>query len=408
MLLDASGRRRKKEYSDYEASAFYKHPHTRPKPFSISRCLLLTLFLTFLAYFSYSFLPSSTTTSYRSCSDQVSIALFYGQTPGETIQWNTGVWQGWGRKGNFSIDWSGIKISKPDSSVCGLYPNCQVSSDQQDVANSDAVVMEVVNHFMFYGSRGNSLEVDFPKSGRKQLLIQTHFEQPSAYPNIFEPALLKRFNASMIPDKNSEIPITLHCPWTNNPEDFLKKPPIKTASNQIAYFASRQHSPGREDYVKELAEHLNIDIYEGAMRNAVRPYQKDSPNWIHQEIELMGNYKFVLAFEVVNVTSFVTHELSQVLLGGAVPIYMGADDVDGYTPGPHSIIKVSDYKGPADMATHLKKLIADDKEYNRLFDWKKNKRTWRELQPSFVGHVDNCVYYAECNLCKYVVETICK
>ena len=83
---------------------------------------------------------------------------------------------------------------------------------------------------------------------------------------------------------------------------------------------------------------------------------------MYDEVKLIGTYKFALVFEFINKTDWVTFQLSQALLGGielsfrslekpslshissfhtgAIPVYMGADNIDDYLPGLRSAIKV--------------------------------------------------------------------
>lgn len=79
-----------------------------------------------------------------------------------------------------------------------------------------------------------------------------------------------------------------------------------------------------------------------------------------EKIKLFSQYKFVLAFENNNVTDYVTEKLPhaflstliflvvihQGALGGALPIYMGAPNIDEWVPAQMSIVKTSDFSGP--------------------------------------------------------------
>lgn len=68
--------------------------------------------------------------------------------------------------------------------------------------------------------------------------------------------------------------------------------------------------------------------------------------------------------------------------GGALPIYMGAPNVDDWTPGQMSIVKSADFRDPEvspfqylflllkSLARYLKFLDSNDKAYNQYFEWK--------------------------------------
>src|SRR5688572_22757364 len=71
------------------------------------------------------------------------------------------------------------------------------------------------------------------------------------------------------------------------------------------------------------------------------------------KIEMFKPYKFVLAFENNNVTDYVTEKMMCALQAGAVPVYMGAPNVDEWTPGENSIIRVDDFKDVQVRFQHL-------------------------------------------------------
>lgn len=60
----------------------------------------------------------------------------------------------------------------------------------------------------------------------------------------------------------------------------------------------------------------------------------------------MGRYKFALTFENDNFTSWVTEKMPHAVLAGTVPIYMGADNIEEFEPGEHSLIRVSSTPRP--------------------------------------------------------------
>lgn len=97
--------------------------------------------------------------------------------------------------------------------------------------------------------------------------------------------------------------------------------------------------------------------------------------------------------------SRVGPELSQALLAGAVPIYLGAPNIDEFLPGPNSIIKVSDYESPEELAKYINYLLENEHEYKKYFEWKK-----QGLSPTFKRHLENCAHFAECRICNYILS----
>jgi hypothetical protein len=115
---------------------------------------------------------------------------------------------------------------------------------------------------------------------------------------------------------------------------------------------------------------------------------------------IFSDYKFVLAFENNNVSDYVTEKIFNVYRAGAVPVYMGAPNIDEWTPGDRSLVKVADFKNPRELADFLLRLNASDEEYLKYYDWKK-----QGLSERFKTRYDRCVFYgSECRLCKYVAS----
>jgi len=85
---------------------------------------------------------------------------------------------------------------------------------------------------------------------------------------------------------------------------------------------------------------------------------------------ILKTYKFYLSFENANLHDYVTEKFFQALASGTVPIVMGAPNIDEYTPGAHSIIRVTDYPSARRLAEYIHKLDGDDELYEQYFQWK--------------------------------------
>jgi hypothetical protein len=82
---------------------------------------------------------------------------------------------------------------------------------------------------------------------------------------------------------------------------------------------------------------------------------------IAKELQIYQEYKFVLAFEINNLTDFVTEKVALALKAGAVPVYMGAPNIDDWLPGDHSVIKTQNFDSPKSLAKYLKELQTNNK-----------------------------------------------
>ena len=78
---------------------------------------------------------------------------------------------------------------------------------------------------------------------------------------------------------------------------------------------------------------------------------------------------------------------------------MGASNIEKYVPN-HSIIKVRDFESARALAEKLKYLNDHHEEYNKYFEWKKNKTMVEKL----INEQENCVVNADVKLCEMAIE----
>ncbi|CAM9171854.1 unnamed protein product, partial [Ectocarpus fasciculatus] len=57
---------------------------------------------------------------------------------------------------------------------------------------------------------------------------------------------------------------------------------------------------------------------------------RTASSYIEDAISVYSGYKFIVAFENVNMDGYITEKLTNAFLAGAVPIYSGAGDVAKY------------------------------------------------------------------------------
>jgi len=113
--------------------------------------------------------------------------------------------------------------------------------------------------------------------------------------------------------------------------------------------------------VEELTKYMPVDSYGSCLHN------KDFPNdlsklqnenhgtYVTRLIQIISEYKFMLAFENDNITDYVTEKLMLGFKAGTLPVYMGAPNVDNWLPAEKSIIKTDNFRDPKELAEYLKK-----------------------------------------------------
>ncbi|GFY73774.1 glycoprotein 3-alpha-L-fucosyltransferase A [Trichonephila inaurata madagascariensis] len=185
------------------------------------------------------------------------------------------------------------------------------------------------------------------------------------------------FNWSMTYRSDSDIPVPYGRTVPLSDEERAKytvKNYAALKTKGIAILGSncggRNH---RWDYVKELQNHISVDIYGGCgTHKCPGHFTKDCP--------LIGDYKFYLAFENSNCREYITEKLWWNAYGkDTVPVVMGApkSDYEKLCP-PNSFIHTDDFESPSELAKYLDFLMNNYTAYNSFFSWKKDFKVVNE------------------------------
>lgn len=154
--------------------------------------------------------------------------------------------------------------------------------------------------------------------------------------------------------------------------------PVNIESKQkgvCMLISSQFNNSHRQEYLQSLMQHLQIDSYGKLFNN--KKLEEDTGR--DSKLALYKQYKFVIAFENACATDYVTEKFFDPLISGAVPVYLGAPNIDNFVPGEHCFINVNDFPSPKELADYITKCCNDPKEYQSFFQWKQ-----KELLPSFI------------------------
>ncbi|XP_042881467.1 alpha-(1,3)-fucosyltransferase C-like [Penaeus japonicus] len=144
--------------------------------------------------------------------------------------------------------------------------------------------------------------------------------------------------------------------------EFLERPKL------VAWMSSHcQTRSRREDYVKQLQEHVYVHVYGacGALSCGRRKSHRKDRCW--QDV-LARRYLFYLAFENSMCDAYVTEKLWKPLVHGVVPIVLGGANYSQYLP-PNSYINALEYQ-PRELALLLRQLQASPRDYGRFHLWR--------------------------------------
>ena len=140
----------------------------------------------------------------------------------------------------------------------------------------------------------------------------------------------------------------------------------------------------RENYVKNLRKHMDVDIYGkcGSMSWNQTTKERECRKMLER------NYKFYLSFENSLCDDYVTEKLWRAMHINIVPVVMGGYNYSELLP-PKSYIDVQDYTSPKELADYLKMLNKNDTLYNEYLQWKGRY--------DIVEHPSRA-----CNVCEYL------
>ncbi|EFA76721.1 glycosyltransferase [Heterostelium album PN500] len=289
---------------------------------------------------------------------------------------------------------------------------CTFLDDKQSHTFVDVVIFEA-QPLGSWGYDYLSKPPKFPMKEPGQAYAAFSFEHSIYFPIQTEPEYLKYIDMNMTLFEDANIPITSTCSWgvmTNGSIDNFRDAPVKPFKKKqkhCVFFASNCFGGGaiyRTEYIKDLQKYIPVDAYGSCLHNKdLEKEDKDGNIFdnlgksMNIKSRITGGYLFGLAFENNNITNYVTEKVYTVMLSGAVPIYMGAPNIDSYVPRK-SIIKTDDFESPEALANYLKYLAKNESAYNEYFEWKKEP-----YPQSVIDNYKNCVFYsADCRLCQTV------
>jgi hypothetical protein len=152
----------------------------------------------------------------------------------------------------------------------------------------------------------------------------------------------------------------------------------------------------RDIYLRQLMLHMDIDSYGRCLNNANLPSasalagsrgNQEEGDYRSVLMRVMSGYKFVFAFENSRQRDYVTEKFYIPLIAGAVPVYLGAPNIQEFAPEVGAIeasygssyIDASKFESPVALASYLLYLHDNDTAYMQYHRWRSEPWT-REFQ----------------------------
>lgn len=128
--------------------------------------------------------------------------------------------------------------------------------------------------------------------------------------------------------------------------------------------------PNRLQFAQRLAVHFPVHSYGKCMGNEDLHRLNARGPTDPAHVQRIAQYMFVLAFENSYGMHYVTEKLWNALLGGAIPIYLGAPNVASFLPHRDAVIHVADFEQPEELALYLNALMSNHSLLQRHLQWR--------------------------------------
>lgn len=144
----------------------------------------------------------------------------------------------------------------------------------------------------------------------------------------------------------------------------------------LVWVASNCNSKsGREVFVRGLMEHVGVDSFGLCLNNRDAGefgMKRDGSNWneaLKNKHLLLSAYKFALVVENSLEEDYVSEKVFDAWEAGAVPLYLGAPNIEDYVPGPNAFIDLRNMTH-AEVGALVRRLDASPTDYSTYHAWR--------------------------------------
>ncbi len=182
----------------------------------------------------------------------------------------------------------------------------------------------------------------------RQIWVAQSHESAVNYPALDDPEFMSMFNLEMSYRQTADI-WTPYIPWQFTQERVDVS--IRARSRPCcAFVSSRFDESGRQAYIRDLMRNLTVHSYGKFMRNKRVMIDRGTST----KLRILKKYRFTLAFENAIETDYVTEKFFEPLLTGAIPVYLGAPNVEEFAPGDNCFVNANNFPSPAGLAAFLR------------------------------------------------------
>ncbi len=266
--------------------------------------------------------------------------------------------------------------NKPlDIPIQKIPDDCIITTDRRFLPAADLVVFHLPD-------LSNEMEEDLDKpEGQKWVAWSLECEEN--YPFLKDPEFMELFDYKMSYHQDADVIYPYY--RYNYQMELIRMPKYGFSEKKdiCMIISSSFNQSYQQEYLQELIRYISIDTYEESRNNFnMEPDHK---------MELFRQYKFVIAFENACATDYTTEKFYDPLLAGAVPVYLGAPNIEEFAPGERCFVDIRNFDSPQKLADFLLNACRSEDIYNTFFQWKKNflkpeflKKTARQQEHPFI------------------------
>ena len=261
-----------------------------------------------------------------------------------------------------------------------------ITTDRRYLQEADVIVFHIPYLIQ-------ELENDIVKP-EKQIWVGWYMEAENKYPELRNPEVTDLFDIWMSykNDANVTYPFYKYDYINLFTQQLLRKPELNKA---LMVSSNTIYENTQQEYLKELMEYIEFDSY----YDDLGPICQREPDYHQEKQNSYRSHKFVIAFEEFADADYVTDKFYDTLLAGAVPIYLGAPNIEEFAPGDNCFVDVRQFESPKSLADFIKKCYEDEQLYAKFFGWRN-----QPLRQSFLNKINEQKEHPLVRLCRKIDE----
>ena len=259
--------------------------------------------------------------------------------------------------------------------------NWVITTDRRYVQQADVVVFHLPN-------LQQGLEQNLHKR-KGQIWVAWYLVSLENYPCFKAPEFIRAYDLWMSYKQDADIVYPHY--RCDDLDLYTQQVTLNFKQNNTCMCMFNQENENfQEEYLKELMEYIEIDLYDN---------KQQSTNFNTEKLDYLSKYKFVIAFENTIDDDYVTDIFFDPLIAGSVPIYLGAPNIEDFAPGDNCFVDVRKFENTQSLAHFINACYEDEHLYDKFFDWK-----IQPLKESFLQKIEIQKEHPLVRLCRKVEE----